>query len=229
MGTAQAYAWSQRHPVLVDALLAAALFLTVGLLSAVVASWTGLLFGAALTLPLAVRRRWPAAVFGWTVALSLLQLTVLSRPLPADVVPPFVLYTVAAHVGDRWIRAAAVGAGLLACVLGPWRWYASEGDPRTAAWLGVALAVFLAVLWLLGDLVRARKAPCCGSVRRTRRWLATASSATSWWPSASVSPSLATSTTSWPTRCRSSWSRPTVRPTPLRTPSTGPATRRPPR
>jgi hypothetical protein len=40
----------------------------VGLLSAVVAGWTGLLFGAALTVPLAVRRRWPVAVFGWTVA-----------------------------------------------------------------------------------------------------------------------------------------------------------------
>ena len=68
MGTARAYAWSQRHPALVDVLLAAALFLTVGLLSAVVAGWTGLLFGAALTVPLAVRRRWPVAVFGWTVA-----------------------------------------------------------------------------------------------------------------------------------------------------------------
>ena len=89
--------------------------------------------------------------------MSLLQLAVLSPPLPADVVPPFVLYTVAAHVGDRWIRATAVGAALLACVLGPWRWYASEGDPRTAAWLSVALAVFLGVLWLLGDLVRARE------------------------------------------------------------------------
>ena len=127
-----------------------------GLLSAVVAGWTGLLFGAALPVPLAVRRRWRVAVFGWTFAVSLLQLVVISRPLPADVVPPFVLYTVAAHVGHRWIRTAAVAAGLLACVLGPWRWYASDGDTRSAAWLGVALAVFLGVLWLLGHLVCAR-------------------------------------------------------------------------
>ena len=53
-------------------MLAAVLFLTVGLLSAVVAGWVGLLFGTLLTLPLAVRRRLPVAVFGWTVAVSLL-------------------------------------------------------------------------------------------------------------------------------------------------------------
>ena len=70
MGTARLYAWSRRHPVLVDAMLAAVLFLTVGLLSAVVAGWVGLLFGTLLTLPLAVRRRLPVAVFGSTVAVD---------------------------------------------------------------------------------------------------------------------------------------------------------------
>ena len=157
MGTARLYAWSRRHPVLVDAMLAAVLFLTVGLLSAVVAGWVGLLFGTLLTLPLAVRRRLPVAVFGSTVAVSLLQLAVTSQPLPADIVPPFVLYTVAAHVAHRWVRLAAVAAGLLACVLGPWRWATAAGGTRAAVGLGLALAAFLAVLWLLGDLVRARE------------------------------------------------------------------------
>lgn len=157
MGTARLYAWSCRHPVLVDATLAAALFLTVGLSSAIVAGWVGLLFGTLLTLPLALRRRRPVAVFASTVAVSLLQLAVTSQPLPADIVPPIVLYTVAAHVSHRWVRIAAVAAGVLACVLGPWRWATAPGGPRTAVGLGLALAVFLAVLWLLGDLVRARE------------------------------------------------------------------------
>ncbi len=157
MGTARLYAWSRRHPVLVDAVLAASLFLTVGLLSAVVAGWAGFTVGALLTLPLAVRRRWPVTVFASTLVVSLLQIALTSQPLPADVVPPFVLYTVAAHVARRWVRVAAVAAGVLACVVGPWRWAAAAGGPRSAIGLGVALAVFLAVVWLLGDLVRARE------------------------------------------------------------------------
>jgi hypothetical protein len=127
MGTARLYAWSRRHQVLVDAMIAAALFLTVGLLSGVVGGWVGLLFGTLLTVPLAVRRRRPVAVFAWTVAVSLLQLAVTSQPLPADIVPPFVLYTVAAHVTHRWVRIAALAAGVLACVLGPWRWATAAG------------------------------------------------------------------------------------------------------
>ena len=157
MRTARLYAWSRRHPDLLDAVLAASLFLTVGLLSAVVAGWPGFAVGALLTLPLAFRRRWPVAVFASTVVVSLLQVALISQPLPADVVPPFVLYTVAAHVTQRWVRAAAVAAGVLACVVGPWRWAAAAGGPRSAVGLGLALAVFLAVLWLLGDLVRARE------------------------------------------------------------------------
>ncbi|HEY7988225.1 MAG TPA: histidine kinase dimerization/phosphoacceptor domain-containing protein [Lapillicoccus sp.] len=157
MRTARLYAWSRRHPDLLDAVLAAFLFLTVGLLSAVVAGWPGFAVGALLTLPLAFRRRWPVAVFASTVVVSLLQVALISQPLPADVVPPFVLYTVAAHVTQRWVRAAAVAAGVLACVVGPWRWAAAAGGPRSAVGLGLALAVFLAVLWLLGDLVRARE------------------------------------------------------------------------
>ena len=157
MGTARLYAWSRLHPFLLDVVLAAALFLTVGLLSAVVAGWIGLLIGAALTLPVAVRRRWPVAVLAWTVAVSLLQLALVSAPLPADVVPPLVVYTVAAHVANRWVRAAAIAAGLLACVLGPWRWTVEASGVRTAVGLGAAMAVFLGVVWLLGDLVRARE------------------------------------------------------------------------
>ena len=42
---ARLYAWSRRHPVLVDAVLAVAFFLTVGLLSAVVAGWPGFASG----------------------------------------------------------------------------------------------------------------------------------------------------------------------------------------
>ena len=154
---ARLYAWSRRHPGPVDAVLAVAFFLTVGLLSAVVAGWVGFAIGTLLTLPLAFRRRWPVAVFASTVVVSLLQLVLTAQPLPADVVPPFVLYTVAVHVVQRWVRVAAVAAGLLACVLGPWRWTAAAGGPRAALGLGLALAVFLAVLWLLGDLVRARE------------------------------------------------------------------------
>ena len=164
MGTARLYAWSRFHPVLLDAVLAAALFLTVGLLSAVVAGWTGFLLGAALTLPVAVRRRWPVAVLGWTVAVSLVQLALVSAPLPADVVPPLVVYTVAVNVTNRWARAAAVAAGLLGCVLGPWRWTVAASGVRTAVGLGVAMAVFLGVVWLLGDLVRARE----GTLARLR-------------------------------------------------------------
>jgi signal transduction histidine kinase len=164
MGTARLYAWSRRRPVLLDGILAGTLFLTLGLLSAVVAGWGGLLFGMLLTLPLAVRRRWPEAVFASTVVVSLLQVVLLSQPLPADAVPPFVLYTVAAHVGRQWVRWAAVAAGALACVLGPWRWTAAAGGVRGAVGLGVGLAVFLAVLWLLGDLVRARE----GTMARLR-------------------------------------------------------------
>ena len=229
MGTARLYAWSRRHPVLVDATLAAALFLTVGLPSAIVAGWVGLLFGTLLTLPLAVRRRWPVAVFASTVVVSLLQLALISQPLPADIVPPFVLYTVAAHVTQRWVRVAAVAAGVLACVLGPWRWAAAAGGARTRRRPGPGprrvprrpLAARRP-----GPRPRGHHGLACS--RPTRRWPATASSATSSSPSASAWRSPATSTTSWPTRSLSSWSRPTGRPTRRSTPTAGPATRRSP-
>ena len=50
-----------------------------------------------------------------------------------------------------------MAAGCSPVSLGPWRWAAAAGGPRSAVGLGLALAVFLAVLWLLGDLVRARE------------------------------------------------------------------------
>ena len=227
MRTARLYAWSRRHPVLIDAVLAASLFLTVGLLSAVVAGWIGVLFGALLTLPLAVRRRWPVAVLASTVAVSLLQLAVTSQPLPADIVPLRPL-SVAAHVAHRLVRMAAVAAACWPACSGRGAGWPPSGVRGPRSDFALALAVFLAVLWLLGDLVRARDGTMA-RLHQANEALARDRDQRDQLVAERERLAIAReSMTSWPTRSPSSWSRPTGPPTRRSTPTAGPATRRSP-
>jgi signal transduction histidine kinase len=104
------------------------------------------------TLPLAVRRYWPRAVFAITLWAALGNALLTDSPaLPVGVV--VALYTVAAHCDRRTsLRAALATAVLLlpSILISP---SGGDGGP-----LLLPAAALLAIAWILGDNLRTRRA-----------------------------------------------------------------------
>ncbi len=157
MLTTRLYAWSREHTLALDTYVAALLVVALGPLSYGVRGWPGLVFGVLSLAPLAVRRRWPVAVLAFVLAVSLAQVVALPGVLPANVAQPFVLYTVAAHVTSFRIRLVALGFGLLGSLLVVLRLSAQE-DWASALAISGSLAVFMSLVWAMGNLVRGREA-----------------------------------------------------------------------
>ncbi|MBO4209779.1 sensor histidine kinase [Micromonospora echinofusca] len=150
--------WSAAHPGRLDTVVAAAstaVFVPAG---AGLAGWGGLLLSAALTGPLAVRSRYPVAVTIWTAGVALVQLAVLRIPLPADFAVPVAVYTVAAHVPSRAVRLAVLAAAVGGGVAAGFRWSTPPAYRANALAAAAVLAVVVALVWLVGNLVRGRAA-----------------------------------------------------------------------
>jgi signal transduction histidine kinase len=103
------------------------------------------------TLPLAVRRYWPRAVFAITLGAALGNTLLTDSPaLPVGVV--VALYTVAAHCDRRTALRAALATALLVPAL----FISPEGGD--GAPLVLPAALLLVIGWVLGDNLRTRRA-----------------------------------------------------------------------
>jgi signal transduction histidine kinase len=154
---ARADRWARTRPLLVDGLLAGVIWSVFGLLS-LLAGPAGLVVATATILPLALRRRRPVAVLAGSAGIFVVQLVVLPIPLPANIAQALVIYTVAAHVASLPVRLGALGAALAGCLAAGFRWSTEPDYTRNALVIGVFLAVFAGLIWLIGNVVRGREA-----------------------------------------------------------------------
>ncbi|GAB7045474.1 DUF7134 domain-containing protein [Catenuloplanes indicus] len=104
--------------VLLDVSFTVLFWLVFGLSSLMVAGPVGLAVATATIVALAVRRRHPAAVLGWSAAMFAVQLLVVPIPLPANAAQTVVVYTVAARVMSARVRLLALGSAVTGCLAG---------------------------------------------------------------------------------------------------------------
>lgn len=152
---------ARRHPWLPDGLLVGALLFWLLITGVFLASGASFLVGLLQIVPLLWRRRHPL----WTavaVAIGcLLQVLVMNEPHPANIAVPVAVYSAAAF-GDRRTSRTVLGMGLVGSVVAALDWaIAWQGVGQflvTAAFQAMFMAMFVAVAWVLGDVVRRRKA-----------------------------------------------------------------------
>lgn len=147
--------WTQRRPLLVDALIAA------GLLLFFVVATVGTPTDAGLTItaiaPLALRRRFPEATFA-LISLACLAQVVLTADIAFSGVGfLFALYALVAYSRSPRIRTAGLVVGLLGSVIGPLRWSLPEAAPYAQIFGIVLTGTMTATTWISGDLVRRRR------------------------------------------------------------------------
>lgn len=154
------YAWLRRYPVLVDSVLA--LFvaaLGLGMLGLPYPSREAAsVFAVAMAVPVALRRRYPAAAFAAVLVVGGLQVLLLPRPTASDLSVVVLLYTLAAY-RPRRLSVPGLIVCLAGSVLAIARWAPPGYFDSVQALTGVA-AVFCApalTAWLLGDLMHWRR------------------------------------------------------------------------
>jgi signal transduction histidine kinase len=139
-------AWWARRPLLSDVAVTLLVLLVLvgfgGHKAAESPSWVVPVAGAALVLPLVLRRRYPLAVFAWMFLVAAAQ-GLFGRALVTDAALLVALYSVAAHCDRRraLIAFGAVEVGVIVAVL---RWGAAAS--WLTAWLflsSLALAAFV--------------------------------------------------------------------------------------
>ncbi|WP_092542000.1 sensor histidine kinase [Actinoplanes derwentensis] len=146
--------WGRERPSSQDLLVAGLMWLFLGLPGLALAGVTGLAVGTLTIGALALRRRSPVGVLGWSVGVFAVQLLVVPIPLPANAAQAVVVYTVAAHVGSSAVRTLALGLGVLGSLAGGFRWSTPPRYLPNALVIGVILAVCTALIWVIGELVR---------------------------------------------------------------------------
>jgi signal transduction histidine kinase len=168
------YAWLQRHPILVDGVMAAFLVFFGLASTANSRSAPGIVFGTFIGLPIVVRRRFPVATFYAVGVIALLQLMFSDRASIADFAGPVALYAVAAYA-DRRASLPALGFSLAGVLLILARWVASQNQrPQALDWsdwlfvYAVAATPFI-IAWVLGDSMRYRRAYYLDLEDKTRR------------------------------------------------------------
>jgi signal transduction histidine kinase len=148
--------WSRARPLLVDGLLAGLIWLVCGVPS-VFAGPAGLVVATATIVPLALRRRRPAALLAWSAVIFVVQLVVVPIPLPANIAQALVIYSVAAHVMSLPVRLYALAAALAGSLAAGFRWSTEPDYTRNALVIAAFLAVFAGLIWVIGNVVRGRE------------------------------------------------------------------------
>lgn len=147
----------RRHPFAVDATLAAAVwFCTVVFPST--GYWENparvFLIGTLLTVPLAWRRRAPAAAAVAVGAVGLLELVLVPQFLAANVAVLLMVYALAAY-STRWAATAGLAAGFVGAGLAALRYW-NYGFASSLVPTATAIGVSVVAAWALGNLRRAR-------------------------------------------------------------------------
>jgi signal transduction histidine kinase len=154
------YDWLRGHPLVVDCLLAFVVLplglTTTGARQASVVAAP--VFALAMTIPVALRRRYPVGAFAAVVIVGGLQVLMRPRPLGSDVAVIVLLYTVAAY-RPRSTSVPALVICLVGSLLAIFSWLPSHVVDSMWAFGGVA-AVFAGpalLAWLLGDSMQWRR------------------------------------------------------------------------
>ncbi len=155
------YTWLQKHPTLVDGVMAAMLvfFGAVSVFGGLdpIGKVTGLIIGA----PLVFRRRYTLTMFWAVILIGAVQVFFSARPTASDLAVPMALYALAAY---RPRRLSLVGfavclAGAAAFILS-WIPVRNHSSFAWTTWLLVygVLASPSVIAWVLGDSMRYRRA-----------------------------------------------------------------------
>lgn len=158
-------------PWLPDLLVVGALLAWV-FVSSVGLGYSSLLLGVALVVPLWWRRSAPLPVALVVAAVCLLQAVTLVGPHPGNVAVPVVIYSAAAF-GTRSESRAVLWLGLVGAVVAAFVW-SYTGDALRLNVIGFQfsfMAMFVGVAWVLGDVVRRRRA-VMGGLKAQQRALA---------------------------------------------------------
>jgi signal transduction histidine kinase len=158
------------HPFAVDAVLAGVVALVTVVLPSGNPALDGdsILVGLLLTVPLAWRRRAPVPAAAVVTLAGLLQLVVVSMPLPADVAALVMVYTLAAYA-PQWASRAGLVTGLAGAGLAAIRYYVLEGAGRESFFFtGGSIGIAVVAAWALGDLRRSRAARVLSLEERAR-------------------------------------------------------------
>lgn len=156
--------WGRRHPLLVDALLAASwgLMFVLGTVANRGSAGDWLLL-AGLTVPLVWRRRAPLVVFGVVALVAFVQWLTTTASL-ADTSLLIALYSVAVYERRRWGFPAALAVLELGVLLATIRW----GTPSPVP-VFVSMSAFVVAAGALGFYVRTRRDHIAALTDRARR------------------------------------------------------------
>lgn len=111
-----------------------------------------------LCLAVALRRRVPERMLLLVAGVGIAQLVLDVGPNPADFAMLVLIYTVAAHDGQRWASHLALAGGLCAATLAQIRWPEPGMSAGTKIFFTVVMTVPFALAWVLGDSLRTRRA-----------------------------------------------------------------------
>ncbi|GAA1341033.1 sensor histidine kinase [Arthrobacter roseus] len=164
--------WMGNHRQLVDALFAAALFLTFGLLPYASMGYTlQLPASAGLLIPLTWRRTRPVFAGAAVALVCIVQWATGVEPMPAQFSVLMVVYALAAY-GPRWASLGALGLAVLGVVMALTRYSdllgVSQNPVAFVIIFGFSVSLLLAC-WAFGDLARNRRLIVQALEDRTRR------------------------------------------------------------
>jgi signal transduction histidine kinase len=166
------YDWLRGHPLVVDSMLAL-LVIALGLSVfgvGLVALPGKLAFIVALSVPVAVRRRYPVGAFAAVIVVGGLEVLLMPRPFGSDLAVIVLLYTLAAY-RPRRISLAGLAICLAGSAAAIAKW-APEHTIHSLYTLGATAAVFAGpalLAWLLGDSMQWRRGYYRGLEERAAR------------------------------------------------------------
>ena len=150
----------RRHPWVPDIALVGALLFWC-LLTAAFGGFGLILLGVLQVVPLLWRRREPLRSAVGVAVVCLLQVAFMDGPHPANIAVPIAVYSAAAF-GTRRQSFSVLGLGLAGSLVAALDWrFRFEPVTQQLVTIGFQMffmAMFVMVAWVLGDVVRRRKA-----------------------------------------------------------------------